>query len=139
MSPQELTRLAAKRVGLNVPDEHGEGSGEAGKAAAVKLHAVKERLEAEHAMAEDGGADDEEARARGWIRVVAAKAQAALAGSNGRVADVGSAKTVSGCTCMKLPPLMFRLDLQHGNDVFLIKILCINADYYLCMKLPNLN
>ena len=80
MSPQELTRLAAKRVGLDVPEEYGEASGKAGGAAALKLNAVRERLEAEHALAADGGEDDEEARNREErIRAVSAKAQAALA------------------------------------------------------------
>ena len=80
MSPQQLTRLAAKRVGLDVPEEYGELSGDAGQAAALKLNAVRERLEAEHELAADGGADDEEAREReARIRAVSAKAQAALA------------------------------------------------------------
>jgi hypothetical protein len=80
MSPQELTRLAARRVGLDVPEEYGAASGQAGQSAARKLNAVRDRLEAEHARAADGGAGDEEARNREErIRAVSAKAQAALA------------------------------------------------------------
>lgn len=80
MSPQELTKLAAKRVGLDVPEHYGDMSGQAGHTAALKLNAVREKLEAEHALASDSGADDEEARAREErIRAVSAKAQAALA------------------------------------------------------------
>ena len=78
MSPQELTRLAAKRVGLDVPKEFGEARQEGTAAAAGRLTAIRDRLEREHEGL--GDEDEDEARAReARIRAVAAKAQAALA------------------------------------------------------------
>ena len=78
LSPEELTRLAARRVGLDVPDNFGDVSSEATRASAATLN---KKLQEKLLEAKELGTDDsEEGRLRELrIQAIASTAQNALA------------------------------------------------------------
>lgn len=83
LSPEELTRLAAKRVGMDVPDSFGDVSSEANRASAATLNKkLQEKLLESEQLGED---DSEEGRLRQKrIHAIAQSAQNALAAEMAR-------------------------------------------------------
>lgn len=78
LNPEQLTRLAARRVGLEVPENFGDVSAEATKASAQTLQSkLREKMEEVEAMG-DSNTDEGKLREK-RIRAIAEKAKNALA------------------------------------------------------------
>ena len=91
MSPEQLTRLAARRVGLEVPTSFGDVSGEATRASAENLQLkLREKMEEAASLGID---DTDEGKLReARIHAIAAKASNALASDLARKAQQGNKK-----------------------------------------------